>query len=971
MNEQSRTLRALSGKGREGEVAVWDGGQALGGSDELRVDGNGRLQIKGRAAVTEAPQDGKLYGRRNAGWTEVRAPAVGGGGGGGSDGSGNGEQGPPGPPGPEGPPGPQGPQGPAGANSTVPGPQGPPGADSTVPGPQGPAGAQGPIGPQGPQGIQGPAGADSTVPGPQGPQGPQGVTGSPGSQGPKGDTGATGATGATGPQGPQGVAGATGPQGPAGATGPAGADSTVPGPQGPQGPQGVAGSPGSQGPKGDTGATGATGPQGPAGPQGPPGDSVSSFGYTFSAAAPPPGNAEVRLNNVNQTIATVISASHTTSTGADTTNALGIINTSNQIYLQDKDDATSWQLYNVTGPVTNQGSYTDIPVAWKKGGTALTAHANNVIYLGVSSSSSAGVPAGGTTGQVLSKIDATDYHTQWSTLPDDVVEYANLAAFPATGTAGIVYVAQDTNKIYHWVASIYSTLDPATAVSVTLSNGNLTAAHVGAVAAGVFATGSFKSTGKYYFEVTVQITTITSSTMGLLSSIGAVTETPVTSSNAVGPSYGSGNTIIYSNSTNTGKSLGAAAFGDVFAAAIDLTAKLIWFRKNNGNWNGDAAANPATGTNGIAFPAASYKPYVRFSNSSGGASDAMTANFGASAFSGAAPAGFTSWAEAGYVELSAAPDPATVAPIMDGTAAVGVATKYAREDHVHPSDVNARAVRFDTAQSLTATQQAQARSNTGTPNANLIINGDFRINQGGYVSAAVLAAAAYGHDQWKAGASGGDYSFTQLNTSTQITIAAGKSLIQPIEDLKVAGGSYVLTWTGTAQARAGINTLTPSGSYAASPLLIAGQSAGTVMSVEFNTGTLGTVKLESGTIATPFVMSDYASELVLCRRYFWRRNFGSNQYIATCQANSATQALGGTFVYPVEMRAYPTASYSAVSSFSFMNAGGGTAACSALTFIASPESAYVGTSTASGLVAGNASILVANTSAWLQFNARL
>jgi hypothetical protein len=152
----------------------------------------------------------------------------------------------------------------------------------------------------------------------------------------------------------------------------------------------------------------------PTGPQGPPGDSVSSFGYTFSAAAPPPGNAEVRLNNANQTAATIISASHTTTSGADTTNALGIINTSNQIYLQDKDDASSWQLYNVTGLVTNQGSYTDIPVAWKKGGTALTAHANNVIYLGVSSSSS-GLPAGGTAGQVLSKVDTTDYNSQWST----------------------------------------------------------------------------------------------------------------------------------------------------------------------------------------------------------------------------------------------------------------------------------------------------------------------------------------------------------------------------------------------------------------------------------------------------------------------------------------------------------------------------------------------------------------------------
>ena len=33
-------------------------------------------------------------------------------------------------------------------------------------------------------------------------------------------------------------------------------------------------------------------------------------------------------------------------------------------------------------------------------------------------------------------------------------------------------------------------------------------------------------------------------------------------------------------------------------------------------------------------------------------------------------------------------DPATSAPIMDGTAAVGTSTKYAREDHVHPSDTS-------------------------------------------------------------------------------------------------------------------------------------------------------------------------------------------------------------------------------------------------------------------------------------------
>lgn len=42
----------------------------------------------------------------------------------------------------------------------------------------------------------------------------------------------------------------------------------------------------------------------------------------------------------------------------------------------------------------------------------------------------------------------------------------------------------------------------------------------------------------------------------------------------------------------------------------------------------------------------------------------------------------TEWASAGGV------DPATATPLMDGTAAVGSSTKYAREDHVHPSDTS-------------------------------------------------------------------------------------------------------------------------------------------------------------------------------------------------------------------------------------------------------------------------------------------
>lgn len=44
---------------------------------------------------------------------------------------------------------------------------------------------------------------------------------------------------------------------------------------------------------------------------------------------------------------------------------------------------------------------------------------------------------------------------------DDVLEYANLASFPATGETGKIYVAKDTNKTYRWSGSQYIEISPA------------------------------------------------------------------------------------------------------------------------------------------------------------------------------------------------------------------------------------------------------------------------------------------------------------------------------------------------------------------------------------------------------------------------------------------------------------------------------------------------------------------------------
>lgn len=57
----------------------------------------------------------------------------------------------------------------------------------------------------------------------------------------------------------------------------------------------------------------------------------------------------------------------------------------------------------------------------------------------------------------LATLDAAGLipSTQLPSFVDDVLEYANLAAFPVTGETGKIYVALDTNKTYRWSGSAY------------------------------------------------------------------------------------------------------------------------------------------------------------------------------------------------------------------------------------------------------------------------------------------------------------------------------------------------------------------------------------------------------------------------------------------------------------------------------------------------------------------------------------
>lgn len=93
--------------------------------------------------------------------------------------------------------------------------------------------------------------------------------------------------------------------------------------------------------------------------------------FTFSTAVtPPPGSGNVRVNNADQTLATALWISHTTSDGIDLAAILPLITAGQVLYLQAKADSTFRQAYT-TGVVTDYTDYTEIAVTWKSGESPL------------------------------------------------------------------------------------------------------------------------------------------------------------------------------------------------------------------------------------------------------------------------------------------------------------------------------------------------------------------------------------------------------------------------------------------------------------------------------------------------------------------------------------------------------------------------------------------------------------------------
>jgi hypothetical protein len=170
-----------------------------------------------------------------------------------------------------------------------------------------------------------------------------------------------------------------------------------------------------------------------------------------------------------------------------------------------------------------------------------------------------------------------------------------------------------------------------------------------------------------------------------------------------GPQGVPGNTVLY------GAGAPAAATGVNGNFYIDTTAHFIYGPKASGAWpTGTSLIGPQgpQGIQGIQGPIGATGAAgntILYGTSDPVAGTGVDGNFyinttthfmfGPKA-SGAWPAGISligpqgAQGPQGPQGVPGAGSPSTTLPLMDGTAAIGVSTFYARDDHVHPSDTN-------------------------------------------------------------------------------------------------------------------------------------------------------------------------------------------------------------------------------------------------------------------------------------------
>ena len=194
---------------------------------------------------------------------------------------------------------------------------------------------------------------------------------------------------------------------------------------------------------------------------------------------------------------------------------------------------------------------------------------------------------------------------------DDVLEYANLAAFPGTGVSGKIYIAADTGKSYRWSGSVYALIvaSPGSTDSVTEGSTNLYFTNARADArisgasgllpvAGISATGTPSSTT--YLRGDGSWQTVTS---GISRSVSTITSNTTTVGGTANTDY-----VVFANMSATGDPSYASVTALLAGDGSNNSTTITDSSSLASNWtaSGNAKLSTATkkyGTASISFDA--------------------------------------------------------------------------------------------------------------------------------------------------------------------------------------------------------------------------------------------------------------------------------------------------------------------------------------------------------------------------------
>ncbi len=211
--------------------------------------------------------------------------------------------------------------------------------------------------------------------------------------------------------------------------------------------------------------------------------------------------------------------------------------------------------------------------------------------------------------------------------------------------SGVCALGLGNNGVPPWFSNAVDTWNPADkTANEILTNSNLTATANSNSTSGV-RTKIGKTTGKLYFELTIGGSVTGNNTGGGITTAADTLGTALVTTSQ-GYHSATGGTQWFNTST-VGGNLGSWSSTNHGTFAVDFGGSLLWARRCTSanvcsNWNGNASANPATGTLGINI-VARFPGTPAYVNVVANDQSSWLLNVGGTAFLETVPSGFSAW----------------------------------------------------------------------------------------------------------------------------------------------------------------------------------------------------------------------------------------------------------------------------------------------------------------------------------------